>query len=64
MSELGPNLSRVVFVGYRASGKTTLARALSQHVGSSWCDLDQNVENLAGMTISSIFEQHGQQHFS
>lgn len=50
-------------VGYRGSGKTTLAKALSVRLGLPWFDSDIEVERADGITIREIFEKHGETGF-
>ena len=45
------------------TGKTTIARRLSQMTGMPFVDTDQRVEALAGKTIPEIFEQDGEDAF-
>jgi shikimate kinase len=50
-------------VGYRGSGKTTLAKRLSQQLGLPWFDSDIEVEKAEGATIREIFDKHGETGF-
>jgi|688.fasta_scaffold01048_22 shikimate kinase len=50
-------------VGYRGSGKTTLAKHLSEQLGLPWFDSDFEVEKKEGTTIREIFEKHGETGF-
>lgn len=50
-------------VGYRGTGKTTLAKYLSDQLGLPWFDSDIEVEKMEGMTIREIFEKHGETGF-
>lgn len=57
-------LSRhLVLVGYRASGKTTVARLLSRRLKAPWVDSDALIEQTAGMPIPRIFAEQGEQGF-
>ena len=47
-------------VGYRGSGKTTLAKLLSDQLGLPWFDSDIEVEKKEGVTIREIFDKHGE----
>ena len=53
----------VVMVGLMGSGKTTVGRRLASALSLPFFDADQEIEFAAGMTISDIFESHGEQHF-
>lgn len=50
-------------VGYRGSGKTTLAKRLSEELGLPWFDSDIEVEKAEGVTIREIFDKHGETGF-
>ena len=49
----------VVLIGYRATGKTTLARLLAERLGWAWIDADVEIERRAHKTIAKIFEAIG-----
>jgi shikimate kinase len=53
----------VFLIGYRGSGKSTVAAALSQRLGWPWLDADAELERRAGKTIKQIFDDQGEQAF-
>jgi shikimate kinase len=53
----------VILIGYRATGKTSVALELSQRLGIPWFDSDQVVEQRAGKTIARIFQDDGEPVF-
>src|SRR3954468_2686596 len=53
----------VFLIGYRGSGKSTVAVALSERLGWPWIDADAELERRAGKTIKQIFDEHGEQAF-
>jgi shikimate kinase len=53
----------VFLVGYRGTGKTTVARLLAHHFGWPWLDADDVLERHAGMTIRQVFEAEGEAGF-
>lgn len=53
----------VFLIGYMASGKTTLGRALSEATGRGFVDLDEYIEQKTGKTVSEIFAQDGEAEF-
>ena len=44
-------------------GKTTLGRKLAKHLGYAFIDLDEVLEQTAGMTIAEYFAKHGEDQF-
>jgi shikimate kinase len=55
---------RTIFlIGYRGTGKTTVARELAARLGWKWIDADDVVEQQAGKTIARIFAEHGESAF-
>lgn len=53
----------VFLIGYRGSGKTTVAAALAEKLGWEWLDADAELERLAGKTIKQIFDEQGEAAF-
>jgi shikimate kinase len=53
----------IYLVGFMASGKSTIARALADEIGWPFVDLDLEIESRAGKTISEIFTQVGEPAF-
>lgn len=53
----------IILIGYRATGKTTLARLLAEKLGWQWIDADIEIERRAGKTISQIFAEDGEPAF-
>lgn len=45
----------IFLVGYRGSGKTTVAAALAEMLGWKWLDADAELERRQGKTIKEIF---------
>ena len=50
-------------IGYRGSGKTTVARELAPLLGHRWLDADEELERRAGRTIKQIFAEGGEPAF-
>jgi shikimate kinase len=50
-------------IGYRGTGKTTVARLLAHHLGWQWVDADDVLERRAGLTIRQVFEAEGEAGF-
>ena len=53
----------LTLIGYRATGKTTLARLLAQRLGWDWIDADVEIERRAGKSIARIFADQGESAF-
>ncbi|MHB8901788.1 MAG: shikimate kinase, partial [Thermoguttaceae bacterium] len=53
----------LTLIGYRATGKTTLARLLAERLGWDWIDADVEIERVAGKTIARIFAEDGEPVF-
>ncbi len=53
----------VVLCGFMGCGKSTIGRLLARETGWSFVDMDQYIENRAGMTVSEIFRRLGEPHF-
>lgn len=53
----------LTLIGYRATGKTTLARLLADRLKWSWIDADVEIERRAGKSIAEIFAQDGEPAF-
>jgi len=53
----------LVLIGYRATGKTTIARLLAQRLGWEWIDADVEIERRTGKSIARIFAEDGEPAF-
>jgi shikimate kinase len=61
VAALGKRL--IVLVGMMGAGKSTIGRRLAARLGLAFLDADSEIEAAAGMSISDIFEVHGEPHF-
>jgi len=50
-------------VGFMASGKTTIGRALARKIGWPFIDIDSEIEARESRAISQIFSEDGERHF-
>ena len=50
-------------IGYRGSGKTTVAQAAALRLAWDWVDADVEIELRAGKSIAAIFADDGEVHF-
>ena len=53
----------LILIGYRGTGKTTLAEPLAARLGWTAVDADVELERRAGRTIKQIFEDGGEPEF-
>lgn len=53
----------IILIGFMASGKTTIGKALSTQTGMKLLDTDAIVEEQQGMEIKDIFSLHGEAYF-
>jgi shikimate kinase len=53
----------IVLIGYRGTGKTSVARELAARLGWPWFDADEEIERAAGKSIAEIFAASGEATF-
>lgn len=53
----------LALVGYRGTGKSTIASLVARSLGWQAIDADLLLENRAGMSIAEIFATQGENHF-
>ncbi|MEN6451517.1 MAG: shikimate kinase [Thermoguttaceae bacterium] len=53
----------LTLIGYRATGKTTIAQLLAERLHCDWIDADVEIERRAGQSIQQIFAEHGEPAF-
>ena len=54
---------RIALIGYRGTGKTSVARLLAARLAHDWVDADVEVELRAGKSIAAIFADAGEGAF-
>jgi shikimate kinase len=61
MAQLGD--APIFLIGYRGTGKTSVARELAGQLAWHWVDTDDLIEQMAGKTIAAIFSEEGETGF-
>lgn len=56
-------MERIYLTGFMGSGKSFTGARLAQRLGYAFVDLDAEIEEAAGKTISEIFAAEGEDHF-
>ena len=56
-------LRHIYLTGFMGAGKSTVGRALAEHLEWTFVDLDASVESRCQMTISRIFAERGEEWF-
>ena len=56
-------MKKIILLGYMGSGKSTVGKLLSKTIDYKILDLDKVIETEQGLSISEIFEQHGEVYF-
>lgn len=53
----------IFLIGYRGTGKSTVARLLAERWGWEYIDTDQEIESRSGKSIATIFAEEGETAF-
>lgn len=53
----------LILCGFMGSGKSTIGKQLAEKLGARFVDTDTLIEQREGMTISEMFEKHGEAYF-
>jgi len=53
----------IILIGFMGTGKSTVGKAVATELDWGFIDTDEQVEALAGKSISELFAQDGEQHF-
>ena len=56
-------MNKIILLGYMGSGKSTIAKLLSEKTKITLFDLDEMIEERANLSVKEIFEQKGEIYF-
>jgi shikimate kinase len=56
-------IMKILLIGYRGSGKTTVGRLLAQRLSFPLVDIDDRITARTGLSVKEIFDQHGEAGF-
>lgn len=54
---------KISLIGYMGSGKTTIAKFLTQKAGFVYIDLDKEIEKIENKSVEDIFKDNGELYF-
>ncbi len=54
---------KIFLVGYMACGKSTIGRKLAHRLGWELYDTDHAIVESRGMSVTELFDRHGEEHF-
>ena len=57
------HLNNIFIIGFMASGKSTLGKKISKHLGCTFIDTDKVIEKKQSKTIPEIFNEEGEEAF-
>ena len=58
-----PRATVICLAGFMGAGKTTVGTRLARQLGWRFVDLDERIEDAAGISIPQFFERHGELAF-
>ncbi len=53
----------LVLIGFMGTGKTSAGTRLARELNRSFIDIDQEIEQVSGMSVSEMFRRYGEQRF-
>jgi shikimate kinase len=62
-SPLTTHHSRIILIGYRGTGKTTVGRLVAARLGWDFADADDLIEASAGKSVAELFDSEGESGF-
>ena len=56
-------MENIVLIGMPGCGKTTIGKQLSERLGRTFVDADEEIVKIAGCSIPEIFKKYGEEQF-
>lgn len=56
-------INNIILIGMMGTGKTTIGQALSEQIGWTWVDTDEEIVSRMGKSIPDLFAQDGEKAF-
>ncbi len=53
----------VALLGLRGAGKSTVGTSLAKRLGVAFIEVDQRIEQIAGLSLGQLFELHGEAYY-
>lgn len=63
LQKLEPPSKKIALIGLRGAGKTTIGKKLAVKLGWEFVELDERIEQKAGLTLQTLFEVHGEEYY-
>src|SRR5882672_8346222 len=58
-----PELKPIALLGVRGAGKSSVGTALAKRLGVAFVELDQRIEQTAGLPLGELFALHGEAYY-
>ena len=58
-----PDVRRIALLGVRGAGKSSVGSALARRLGVAFVELDQRIEQAAGLPLGEMFALHGEAYY-
>lgn len=56
-------MKNIILIGFMGSGKSSVGKKLAEKLGIDWLDMDTEISEKEGKSISEIFEEHNEDYF-
>ena len=63
LEEPGRRPAPIALLGVRGAGKSTVGARVADRLGLAFVELDQRIEQAAGLSLAELFELHGEEHY-